>query len=734
MHLISKKICFFILLLSVSCNYAYSQILTENNSFQKILIAKSERFSQGRIEYTETQTISGLNKPMITSYVLLFSKNLSVEVGEFNINLFNEQDSILYIANKNGSYTINYKDKQLVIDNPDKLLSTMSTQMFFSFYGAQIKKKMLISRDFKEIIKDYSTKICFTEEKLYADYPDIRKKKKSKVNNILCAEEYEFRIKDTLLTKHISQVIHPNLYVKGSPTRTETTLLYASLDNSRDYETPNLYDYTFYITDDFQIIDRRTTNVTKERFDFKDRNPKTEKDIALLIAQLEEKQRLFQSQLEKLEQELIPLLLELAGSDDASIDNNLSETVTGEPDMEQLLSDIQLAFLSSNDSSALNNMDIQRFERQQILNALNQLRLQIQEQLAFIEEEKKLWNERLLSEQQDTSFSLTYQEETLPVIKPEEKNSTENPIIEQQDTSTILVQQEEIHTITELEVEAKENHVNKILISEQQDSSNLLAHQEEVQPVIEVEEELLNENPVNEQEDTTTFLSQQEEIQPMVEPVIEPEEIPSNENSIIEQQNTQTLLVHQEETQPVIELKENQLNENPISEEQDSSDFVYLQEEIQSAEETKNNLLNENSIIEQKEEVQPVVEPEEKPQIDTLQQITKEIDKTLATQEKPKPTVTETKQASQTTTKLPEGKTSDQIIQAGYYYIVLGCFKEQANAVRFLSLQKKTHANVMDLGISKKTGLYMVGIGPYKTREEANTLIRKGIEGWIITK
>jgi len=698
MRFISKKIFFFILLLSVSCNYAYSQILTENHSFQKILTAKSERFSQGRIEYTETQTINGLNKPITTSYVLLFSKNLSAEVGEFNINLFNEQDSILYIVNESGSYTINYKDKQLVIDNPDKFLSAMSTQMFFSFYGAQVKKKMLMSRDFKEITKDHTTKICFTEEKLYTDYPDIRKKKKSKVNNILCAEEYEFRIKDTLLTKHVSQVIHPNLYVKGSPTRTETTLLYASLDNSRDYETPNLYDYTFYITDDFEIIDRRTTSVTRERFDFKDRNPKTEKDIALLIAQLEEKQRLFQSQLEKLEQELIPLLLELASKDGVLSDSNFPESGAEEPDMEQLLSDIQQSFLNSNDSNALNNVDIQRFERQQILNALNQLRMQIQEQLAIIEDEKKLWSERLLSEQQETSSYIAHREETPPAIEKEERLSSENPVNEQQETSTLLV------------------------------------HQEEIQPVIEVEEELLNENPVNEQEDTTTLLSQQEETQPMVEPVIEPEEIPSNENSIIEQQNTQTLLVHQEETQPVIELKENQLNENPISEEQDSSDFVYLQEEIQSVDETRNNLLNENSIIEQKEEVQPVVEPEEKPQIDTLQQITKEIDKTLATQEKPKPTVTETKQASQTTTKLPEGKTSDQIIQAGYYYIVLGCFKEQANAIRFLSLQKKTHANAMDLGISKKTGLFMVGIGPYKTREEANALIRKGIEGWIITK
>ena len=698
MHFISKKIYFFALLLSVSCNYAYSQILTENNSFQKILIAKSERFSQGRIEYTETQTINGLNKPIITSYVLLFSKNLSTEVEEFNINLFNEQDSILYIVNGSGSYTINYRDKQLVIDNPDKLLSAMSTQMFFSFYGAQVKKKMLMSRDFKEITKDYSTKICFTEEKLYADYPDIRKKKKSKVNNILCAEEYEFRIKDTLLTKHVSQVIHSNLYAKGSPTKTETTLLYAILDNSRDYENPHLYDHTFYITDDFEIIDRRTVSTRRENFNFADKNPKTEKDIALLITQLEEKQRLFQSQLEKLEQELIPLLLELAGKEGVPIDSNFSDAIIGEPDMEQLLSDIQQAFLNSNDSSALSNVDMQRFERQQILNALSQLRMQIQEQLTIIEEEKKLWSNLLLNEQQDTSSPIAQQEENLSVVETEQVISIENSVVEQQDTSTILAQQEE----TQPSIEPEEKLSNENPIIEQQDTSTILVQQEEAQPVIETEKKLSNENPVIEQPETPTHLVQQEESQSVVEPVIEPEEKQSNENSIIEQQDTQTILIQKEESQPVIE--------------------------------TKDNFSSENSIVEQKEEVQPVVEPKEKPQTDTLQQTTKEINNTIATQEKTKPTVTETKQVTQTPTKLPEGKTSDQIIQAGYYYVVLGCFKEQANAIRFLSLKKKTHANAMDLGISKKTGLFMVGIGPYKTYEEANALIKKGIEGWILTK
>jgi len=518
-HFSSKILFFLILLLSISWNLAYPQVSTENNLSYGSLVDKSKHLFQGKIDYIETKKIKGLNKPIVTSYTLTFYKNLSEENRKINIHLFNEQDFILYISNETGSYTINYKDKQVVIDNPDKLLSIlMPTQAFFSFYGAEIGKNLLFLSGFKEIIKEYSTSVYFTEQKLYADYPNIQKKKENKTNNILYAEEYEFRTKDTLLTKHISKIVNPNRYAKGTPIKTETKLLSVILDDSEDFYKSYHYDYKTYIEDDFQVVDRRNVFVEKKSDNATKIKVSTDKDIELTISQLEKKQKIFQSQLEKLENELIPLLVQAKNSQNGSV----LDGKAGDSDMPQLLSEIQQAFLAINDSTAFRDASRLKTERQQIINAVNQLKLQIEEQLAVIERAKQQWGD--------------------------------------------------------------------------------------------------------------------------------------NQNK---KQEKQTANIQQ-----------------------------------QTAQKTNN------------------LDPVEK---NTL----------------PK---TEIKQQIQESVQLLERKSVEQIIEPGNYYLVLGCFSEQANAVRLIEAKKKEYTNTMYLGIGTKSGLYMVGLGPYKTREEASALIKKGINGWILTK
>ena len=532
MQYISKKLLFFILLLSCVCKLTHAQVSSENNPFSGTLVDKSKQLLHGKIDYTEMKKIKGLNKPVITTYTLTFSKNLSNENQEFNIHLFNEQDFILYLVNETGSYTINFKDRQVVIDHPDKLLSVfVPMQAFFSFYGAELGKNLLLSGDYKEMVKEVSTNIYFTEEKIFTDYLNIQKKNKNNSNNILYKEEYEFRTKDSLLTKHISKIVNPNLYAKGTPTKTETILLSVALENDEDYDKSYHYDYRIYVEDDFQVIDRRIV-IAEQKTD-KTKKVKTntiESNVnegnAIIIAQLDEKQKIFQLQLDKLENELIPLFLQAENPKDSISDINQLANIAEIEKIEKSLpwGGTQQPFLNVNDST-LDDVTRLRIERQEILNAFYHLKVQIEEQLAIIKQEKDLLTEK-------------------PIDSPEQ---------------------------------------------------------------------IANE---------------------------EVDEIALDEAIVIEE------IIIVEETLP----------------------------------------------------------------------------KTTA------------KQQTQAPVRLLEKKPADQVLKSGNYYIVLGCFREHANAVRLINTKKKEYSNVMYLGVGVKSGLYMVGLGPYETREEANNLIKKGIAGWVLTK
>jgi len=81
---------------------------------------------------------------------------------------------------------------------------------------------------------------------------------------------------------------------------------------------------------------------------------------------------------------------------------------------------------------------------------------------------------------------------------------------------------------------------------------------------------------------------------------------------------------------------------------------------------------------------------------------------------------------------LPETSSEEIIIQnETAYFIVLEYFKGQDNANVFFIERKEHHPNLLHLGMTP-SGLYMVGIGPYKTEEEVKTLLGTGTKGWIL--
>ena len=604
MHFNLKKLFFLIVLLFVSWEVVYSQELAETNPFHDLMVNKSKQLSQGKIGFVETKTIRGLNESVIISYTLIFSTNYSEENEKININLFNELDSIIYIVNGTGSYIISYKDKQVIIDNPDKVLSTiLPTHAFLSFYLGQIEKKLLSSNNFTKRQKEFSISIHLTDKKLFADYPDVRIIKKNKANAILCNEEYKFRTKDSLLTRHISKIAHPNWYAKGSPEQTAIVLHYALINNREDYGQSYFYSYRNYIEDDFRIIDKRTGKVSDLIKDSISRA-----DILATIVQLEEKQSTFQLQLEKLESVLIPMIAQIEEDRDEIERNKLQrKDANGEDNnMPQLFDEIQTALININDSGSFRNVDLVKAEREQIINAINQLRIQIDEQLEVIKQEKELWNKLLLEEQEISSVNNTPQ---LAVVEVNE----------------VIETAENIHS-----VEIKEQEETTIV-------NTLQLAVNEVNEVIETTEDIHNVE-IKEEEKTTLENTSQLAVVEV--------------NEVIET----TKDIHSAEIKDTIEVKKDELAK------------------------------------------------------------------------------TEVKQPLSTISNNSTVKKTDQIIQLGYYYIVLGCFSQSTNATRFLETIKKKHANAMDLGVSNKTGLYMIGIGPYKTREEANIVIKKGVEGWILTK
>ena len=67
-----------------------------------------------------------------------------------------------------------------------------------------------------------------------------------------------------------------------------------------------------------------------------------------------------------------------------------------------------------------------------------------------------------------------------------------------------------------------------------------------------------------------------------------------------------------------------------------------------------------------------------------------------------------------------------------HYYVVIGSFRESANADNFLKEKQATYGNAVNLGMGK-SGYYMVGIGPY-SKQEAETKQKEIPNTWVFKK
>ena len=75
---------------------------------------------------------------------------------------------------------------------------------------------------------------------------------------------------------------------------------------------------------------------------------------------------------------------------------------------------------------------------------------------------------------------------------------------------------------------------------------------------------------------------------------------------------------------------------------------------------------------------------------------------------------------------------SEEMAAAGYY-IVIGSFKSEENALRFMREKQQQYTNIVNLGMGQSSRLYQIGVGPY-SEQEAQQAIKGGIKGWILKK
>ncbi|MDR0368435.1 MAG: SPOR domain-containing protein [Bacteroidales bacterium] len=263
-----KNILFALLFLPVAC--AFGQSLSDNPQF-RMLAVKSMKLKNGKIDFVEYKKEKGSRNPTTNYYTLIFSKDIyyTVQNKKINLHFFHERDSVLYIVDEHGSYFIDYKKKEVVIDERDEVILMLRKYYPFAyFYSNQISSELLLRGKLKDsVCTDFSTTMSFIEQKNFTEIYNIQKTfQEGDVldNHLFCYEDYEFRNKDTLLIRYVSKIRNPNRYNNGTVTEIETRLLSVMLGDT-EYLKPYYYDYTNFCHDDFYFYDKRKPLVEDNR-------------------------------------------------------------------------------------------------------------------------------------------------------------------------------------------------------------------------------------------------------------------------------------------------------------------------------------------------------------------------------------------------------------------------------------------------------------------------------------
>jgi len=76
----------------------------------------------------------------------------------------------------------------------------------------------------------------------------------------------------------------------------------------------------------------------------------------------------------------------------------------------------------------------------------------------------------------------------------------------------------------------------------------------------------------------------------------------------------------------------------------------------------------------------------------------------------------------------------EAIVQTGSYYVIIGSFRSEKNAQNFVNQKQNEYPNAVNLGKGQSSDLYLIGLGPYTTKEDAESKRKSGKTGWWVMK
>ena len=716
---ITKKTILLVIFLAgfMSSSYLYGQSSIKDSPYFHTLVSKSMDMTTGKIDFVETKKIKGQKKSIATPYTLFFTKDVSYksENKTVKFHLFNERDSILYIVNEKASYIIDYKKKEVITNERDELIYLLRKNHPLAYYYSHLAGGgLLLMGAFRSAdSNDFSTKVSFTEQKIFSDIYTIKQStdgyEEQKNNRLICRDDYEFRNKDTLLFNYTTKIAYPGSYEKGTTIEIETTLLFAILDN-QEYRKDYYYDYTQYCSNSFQFYDKRNSLVKDREYDNINGSHLTgAKSLSDYISGDKQHNIYDSPDFLELETEMLSLFMRVRDEQHKLVAKHQENRET--------------------ESNSLQT----KTQHEDVVT--HQTEESVQE--IAVEATHAVLAENTAAEQKDTTPTL---------LEPKNENLNTDTIVSEINTEIFELEANMEEHIVKIIVVDTIHEQQKVVITKKTAFFGISGNKED-SVVIELplndtdvpaSEEIIVETKTNDRESKDSIAILVENAVKTMAPVKLNEEI-DVKNAYIEDVSV-SLVIQQEPNQQEIFQEATAIESENITEIKDISlveDVVVsiipptgTQPKAAEKENLPENIIMEDVIVNIIIPETPEEEPSESIPISTGTDSLSEYD-TLLTEETNvlEATIETIQTAEAEQTKETEEETSIQDDIA--YFIVLKYFNEQENADAFFVEGKKSYQNLLHLGMTP-AGSYMVGTGPYKTEEEVKTILGNGTKGWIL--
>lgn len=690
----------------------------------------------GKIDFIENKKAKGTKNPITAYYTLIFSKDISYKTvnKKINIHFFNEQDSILYIVDDDASYLIDYKKREVIINERDVVIFMIrKNYLFANFYANQAGGNLLLMGRIRDSLKtDFSTTISASEQKIFTEMYNLQSKTSSLEEKLFCYDKYEFRNKDTLLIQYTSKISNPYNYEKGTIIEFETKLLYAILDD-QEYEKPYYYDYAEFCNDDFHFYDKRKSLVVDDYIYHNENLEKDDKSVLQALIAENNENDIYSSNFLELENGMMSLYMQVKkGQQQIAVQKAEWQKVTDVRIFNMNLYTLPAKYIEPVPYREMEMVNVPLTFPLVATEIIEDEYLTENQEKITIVDEIDFPSESINDIVADTVVLLTE-------IKFEDSLSEE--IVEENPVDIVELDAEEI-----VEEDFVEDKMADVIFSDEEIENIILKEavleefpEEDIFDIVELDtEDIVIEEIISEE-------IVEEEIEDIV-PELETGNIFIAE--ILKEEKTAGLISDMEIGSIVFEEIVEEEFEEIIPELETEDIFV---EEIILEEPAKNEIID--TVISESLVEMDIIEVDfdtlkiDKLHVDTIalaifpDEVTEDTlnitgNKEIASLESPV-IIEDVKveviflEPSSEKDSIPEALKNEPM-----YYIVLNYFKDMENAKAFFNDKKKLYNNLTHLGKDLSSDTFMVGIGPYQTeddiRDRMENLRISGVRGWIL--